>query len=69
MLDSWPDVEPLPPELLDSEWQKQFPLRSKGRHIVTRQGERFRVRGVNWYGASDCKHVARWLKCFRAGNR
>ncbi|CAK9103306.1 4-beta-glucanase) [Durusdinium trenchii] len=58
MLGTWPDVEPvLPDAQIDADWLKQFPLKTKGRHIVTQAGERFRLRGVNWYGASDCKHV------------
>ena len=58
MLETWPDVKSL--ELdpsIDPEWLKQFPLRAEGRNIVTQRGQRFRLRGINWYGASDCKHV------------
>eukprot|EP00929_Paragymnodinium_shiwhaense_P062799 TRINITY_DN3136_c0_g1_i3.p1 TRINITY_DN3136_c0_g1~~TRINITY_DN3136_c0_g1_i3.p1 ORF type:complete len:590 (+),score=118.56 TRINITY_DN3136_c0_g1_i3:47-1816(+) len=44
-------------ERLDAKWLQQFPLSTKGRHVVTCQGERFRLRGINWYGASDTKHV------------
>eukprot|EP00434_Breviolum_minutum_P010953 symbB.v1.2.009659.t1/scaffold593.1/size185935/10 len=58
MLETWPDVKSL--ELdpsIDPEWLKQFPLSAEGRNIVTQRGQRFRLRGINWYGASDCKHV------------
>lgn len=59
-MNTWPTVTPLAPlapTAIDEEWLKQFPLSAKGRHIVTQSGERFRLRGINWYGASDCKHV------------
>eukprot|EP00929_Paragymnodinium_shiwhaense_P112838 TRINITY_DN81106_c0_g1_i1.p1 TRINITY_DN81106_c0_g1~~TRINITY_DN81106_c0_g1_i1.p1 ORF type:complete len:550 (+),score=93.63 TRINITY_DN81106_c0_g1_i1:161-1810(+) len=42
---------------LNKGWLRQFPLSTKGRHVITQQGDRFRLRGVNWYGASDTKHV------------
>lgn len=38
-------------------WRDQFPLRARGRHLVNRHGERFKLAGVNWYGASDSIHV------------
>ena len=38
-------------------WADQFPLRTRGRNIVNKQGERFKLCGVNWYGASDALHV------------
>ena len=42
----------------DETFLKQFPLRSKGRLLVTAdKGKHFRLKGVNWYGASDCCHV------------
>ena len=34
------------------DWVAQFPLSTKGRAIVNQHGERFRLRSVNWYGAS-----------------
>lgn len=38
-------------------WLAQFPLRARGRHLVNQRGERFKLAGVNWYGASDSHHV------------
>lgn len=35
-----------------------FPLATRGRHIVDAHGCRFRLKAVNWYGASDVLHVA-----------
>ncbi|CAE7595099.1 unnamed protein product [Symbiodinium sp. CCMP2456] len=42
---------------IDPDWVAQFPLSTKGRSIVNQQGERFRLRSINWYGASDQNHV------------
>lgn len=54
----WQDVKPVEPgESLDAAWAGQFPLSTRGRHIVNRHGQRFRFKGVNWYGASDAYHV------------
>jgi len=41
----------------DRAWLDQFPLSTRGRHIVNRHGRRFRLAAVNWYGASDAYHV------------
>ena len=39
-------------------WIAQFPLRAQGRNLVTANtGVRYKLKGVNWYGASDCCHV------------
>jgi hypothetical protein len=38
-------------------WAEQFPLRAKGRNLVNTRGERFKLCGINWYGASDALHV------------
>lgn len=40
-----------------SKWASQFPLKTKGRFILNQHGQRFRLKGVNWYGASDANHV------------
>lgn len=42
---------------LDHRWSRQFPLSTNGRHVVNVHGERYRLCGVNWYGASDANHV------------
>lgn len=42
-------------------WYAQFPLRAKGRDLVNRMGHRFRLSGINWYGASDAFHVVQGL--------
>ncbi|CAE7382891.1 unnamed protein product [Symbiodinium natans] len=42
---------------IDPDWAAQFPLATKGRHVVNQQGRRFHLRGINWYGASDHNHV------------
>src|SRR5689334_15994245 len=34
-----------------------LPLSTCGRWIVDRNGKRVKLAGVNWYGASDVKHV------------
>eukprot|EP00931_Biecheleriopsis_adriatica_P093597 TRINITY_DN67323_c0_g1_i1.p1 TRINITY_DN67323_c0_g1~~TRINITY_DN67323_c0_g1_i1.p1 ORF type:complete len:439 (-),score=70.99 TRINITY_DN67323_c0_g1_i1:83-1399(-) len=58
-LHAWSDATPIDPgDGLDAGWVQQFPLSVQGRHIVNKNGERFRLRGVNWYGASDSYHVA-----------
>lgn len=44
-------------EDIDEAWLAMFPLRTQGRHIVDQGGVRFRLKGVNWYGASDVLHV------------
>lgn len=55
---TWSEVVPIDPgEGLDPTWASQFPLSARGRHVVTQAGERFRLRGVNWYGASDVNNV------------
>lgn len=46
-----------PGEGYDGAWMRQFPLATVGRHIVNISGDRFRFKGVNWYGASDSYHV------------
>jgi hypothetical protein len=46
-----------PAKGVDKTWISQFPLETKGRHILNKFGERFRLIGVNWYGASDTLHV------------
>lgn len=56
----WGNVQPIEPTeelLLDEEWIEQFPLETKGRYIMNRFGNRFRLIGVNWYGASDTLHI------------
>eukprot|EP00930_Biecheleria_cincta_P028717 TRINITY_DN20027_c0_g1_i1.p1 TRINITY_DN20027_c0_g1~~TRINITY_DN20027_c0_g1_i1.p1 ORF type:complete len:487 (-),score=50.25 TRINITY_DN20027_c0_g1_i1:196-1611(-) len=54
----WPPTSPIcPGDGLDREWTALFPLESWGRNIISSCGERFRLMGVNWYGASDEKHV------------
>lgn len=54
----WQEVEAIDPGPdLDEEWLSLFPLRTRGRHVITALGERFRLIGVNWYGASDIAHV------------
>eukprot|EP00930_Biecheleria_cincta_P039889 TRINITY_DN27372_c0_g1_i2.p1 TRINITY_DN27372_c0_g1~~TRINITY_DN27372_c0_g1_i2.p1 ORF type:complete len:608 (-),score=66.79 TRINITY_DN27372_c0_g1_i2:126-1898(-) len=53
-------MQPEPIELgsgTPEDWLAQFPLSTKGRHIVNKFGERFRLRGINWYGASDTYHI------------
>lgn len=42
---------------LATEWLDKFPLSTQGRHVVDRHGKRFKLAGVNWYGASDAYHV------------
>eukprot|EP00928_Gymnodinium_smaydae_P093910 TRINITY_DN7827_c0_g1_i1.p1 TRINITY_DN7827_c0_g1~~TRINITY_DN7827_c0_g1_i1.p1 ORF type:complete len:463 (+),score=86.63 TRINITY_DN7827_c0_g1_i1:38-1390(+) len=43
---------------VDAGWLEQFPLCTSGRNVVTKAGDkRFRLVGVNWYGASDAHHV------------
>lgn len=42
---------------MSAAWREQFPLRAKGRHLVNQRGERFKLAGVNWFGASDVHHV------------
>lgn len=42
---------------IDQDWLEQFPLSTLGRFVVNNRGSRFRLCGVNWYGASDAKHV------------
>lgn len=42
---------------LREDWLCQFPLRTRGRYIVNQYGERFKLAGVNWAGASDVRHV------------
>lgn len=44
-------------EDLATEWLDKFPLSTQGRHVVDRHGKRFKLAGVNWYGASDAYHV------------
>lgn len=52
------DAEPIKPcSYLDQHWAQQFPLYTRGRHVMDQRGERFRLCGVNWYGASDANHV------------
>lgn len=56
--ETWRDAAPIAPgEGMDSNWLSLFPLRTRGRHVVDAKGDRFRLCGVNWYGASDMKHV------------
>jgi len=52
-------TEPLANSSAESResWHKQFPLSTCGRYIMNVWGERFRLKGVNWYGASDVHHV------------
>ncbi|CAE8726758.1 unnamed protein product [Polarella glacialis] len=42
---------------MEESWLDQFPLRALGRNLVNKHGERFKLAGVNWYGASDTYHV------------
>jgi len=46
-----------PGDHIDLEWLSQFPLSTRGRYIVNKNSERFRLRGVNWYGGSDASHA------------
>jgi len=56
--EDWSKVTPVKPSVgLDEEWISQFPLSTKGRHIITKKGERFKLIGTNWYGASDTGHI------------
>lgn len=58
MQNEWPNSKTLRSRnCCDPGWASQFPLRTQGRHIVNSHGERFKLRGVNWYGASDVLHV------------
>jgi len=55
----WPNVKPIDPGAgFDQAWMDQFPLTVNGAQVVNVRGERFRLRGINWYGASDAFHVA-----------
>eukprot|EP00440_Ansanella_granifera_P023927 gb/GFBE01025988.1/.p1 GENE.gb/GFBE01025988.1/~~gb/GFBE01025988.1/.p1 ORF type:complete len:529 (+),score=76.04 gb/GFBE01025988.1/:1-1587(+) len=57
-VEEWPPLGPIHPGRgLDKSWTSQFPLSCKGRFIINRHGQRFRLKGVNWYGASDVLHV------------
>eukprot|EP00929_Paragymnodinium_shiwhaense_P054125 TRINITY_DN27123_c0_g1_i2.p1 TRINITY_DN27123_c0_g1~~TRINITY_DN27123_c0_g1_i2.p1 ORF type:complete len:454 (-),score=61.46 TRINITY_DN27123_c0_g1_i2:103-1464(-) len=38
-------------------WLSRFPLRVEGGKVVDAHGERFKLVGVNWYGASDIEHT------------
>src|SRR5262245_61495919 len=37
--------------------QQRMPLSTKGRYIVDAAGNRFKLKSVNWYGASDTRQV------------
>ena len=41
----------------EGAWAAQFPLRARGRNLVNVHGDRFKLGGINWYGASDSLHV------------
>eukprot|EP00930_Biecheleria_cincta_P049893 TRINITY_DN35098_c0_g1_i1.p1 TRINITY_DN35098_c0_g1~~TRINITY_DN35098_c0_g1_i1.p1 ORF type:complete len:540 (-),score=56.28 TRINITY_DN35098_c0_g1_i1:107-1693(-) len=57
-VEEWPAMKPIHPGRgLDKSWKSQFPLSCKGRHVINVHGQRFRLKGVNWYGASDVLHV------------
>lgn len=43
-------------------WAEQFPLRAKGRNLVNTRGDRYKLCGINWYGASDALHVVGGLR-------
>jgi len=53
----WDYVVPISPGDLDANWASQFPLQTRGRYIINQRGDRFKLKGVNWYGASDVHHV------------
>ncbi|MBX3720431.1 MAG: cellulase family glycosylhydrolase [Turneriella sp.] len=40
-----------------SQVQQRMPLSTKGRYIVDAAGTRFKLKSVNWYGASDTRQV------------
>ncbi|CAJ1439740.1 unnamed protein product [Effrenium voratum] len=61
-LATWAETLPVQPSDTDPAWLQQFPLKVRGRHVVTQSGARFRLRGVNWYGASDSAHVVGGLE-------
>lgn len=50
---------------IDEDWLSRFPLEARGRYIVDRRGDRFRLKGTNWYGASDVQHVVGGLRTQR----
>jgi aryl-phospho-beta-D-glucosidase BglC (GH1 family) len=59
-----PDAQPLPspdaapaPAPAASIPEDRLPLSTCGRWVVDRAGRRVKLAGVNWYGASDVKHV------------
>jgi len=51
----WASIDP--GDGISLEWLGQFPLKTQGRNILNSRGKRFRLRAVNWYGASDAYHV------------
>ncbi|CAK0812895.1 unnamed protein product, partial [Prorocentrum cordatum] len=54
-----------PAEPSREEWLARFPLRVEGGKVVDAHGQRFRLKGVNWYGGSDVQHVVGGLHCRR----
>lgn len=61
--EAWRQASPVDPGPgLDAEWLSRFPLEAKGRHVVDTKGQRFKLAGVNWYGASDVNHVVGGLE-------
>jgi hypothetical protein len=51
-----------PSTLWAGSWAEQFPLRAKGRNLVNTRGHRYKLCGINWYGASDALHVVGGLR-------